>query len=108
MSASGPGGVCLWSRATTPWADTPQADTPPSRHPPQQTLPSKHDPWADTPPNRHPFTAQCMLGFTPLPLIDRMTDACENITFQQLLLQTVMILKCHSVFRGGEPSHMQV
>ena len=32
---------------------------------------------------------QCMLGYTPT--VNRITDACENITFLQLLLRTVKI-----------------
>ena len=29
-------------------------------------------------------SAQCMLGYTPHPPVNRMIDACENITFPQL------------------------
>ena len=73
VSASGPGGVSLWSRGrclplvlrggvyTPPWTDIPPGQTPP--------LPSAC--W-DT----H-------------PTVDRMADARENITFTQLLLRTV-------------------
>ena len=53
------GGVCLWSGATTPWAETPKQTLLPP-----QTLPSRHHTWVDTPPGRHHFTAQCMLGST--------------------------------------------
>ena len=51
VSASGPGGVSLWSRREVS-ASGPEGrgvHTPLDRHPP----------WADTPP------AQCMLGYTP-------------------------------------------
>ena len=39
--------------------------------------------WWDTP------LRQCMLGYTPL-WTEFLTHACENITFAQLLLRTVM------------------
>ena len=34
-------------------------------------------------------------GDVHLPLVDRMTDACANITFLQLLLRTVIICIGH-------------
>ena len=34
------------------------------------------------------------LGGAHLPPVDRMSDACENITFPQLLLRTVMNSSC--------------
>ena len=94
----GSGGVegCLWSQVEgclplVPPGQTPQAETPLGR-----------PPRADDP-------AQCMLGYTPLcpvhagiytpipsaywdaPPTRGQTDACENISFPQLLLWTVNI-----------------
>ena len=93
----GRGVVVDTPRQTPLWTDTPRSDihpwvdTPLGRHPPD-----KHPLWADNPlPN-------CMLGYTPPPYpiaclntqsprTEGMTDACENITFAQLLLWTVII-----------------
>ena len=35
-------------------------------------------------------------GIHPLRLVNRMTDVCENITFPQLLLRTVIKTNDHS------------
>ena len=48
--------------------------------------PAMHAPW-HAPPAMHTTPSPCM---PPSP-VDRMTDACENITFLQLLLRMVKI-----------------
>ena len=92
-------------KAETSWADTPGRHP----HPPSDTP----NPQADTPqgrqtsPGRHPPGQEgvCLGGWLPRgclpgesaqggydsPPVDRMTDACENITFPQLLLRTAKI-----------------
>ena len=55
---------------TTPWEQTPQ-----NRHPMEQT-----PPWEKTPPEQAP----CPLPEQAPPPVDRITDACENITLPQL------------------------
>ena len=59
-------GVCLWSRVVHP----PRADTP----------------WSDV-----PLPSACWDIYPP---VDRMTDACEHITFLQQLLGTVNMQLC--------------
>ena len=64
--------------------------TPPAMHTP--TTHALHHAWI---PAMHASCHACPLPHTPshhtcLPPVDRMTDACENITFPQLLLRTVI------------------
>ena len=59
---------------------TPYHACPPATHTPCQICPLP----CTTPPCHAPCHAQ------PPPPVDRMTDACENITFPQLLLRTVI------------------
>ena len=88
-----------------PHGQTPLADTPtPIRHP---QPPGRHPQGRQTSPGRHPLGQEgvCLGGWLPRgclpgesaqggydsPPVDRMTDACENITFPQLLLRTAKI-----------------
>ena len=69
---------------------------PPGTHAPHHAHPCHMCSLPHTPPAMHaplchecPLCHACPLPFTPPP-VDRMTDACENITFPQLLLRTVI------------------
>ena len=43
----------------------------------------------------------------PLPLVDRMTDACENITFPQLLLRVLTMICFSCLVCQGTISQME-
>ena len=65
-----------------PPEQTPPEQTPPwSRHPPGGDPREQTPPRADTPQSRHPPGAGT-------PPVNRMTDACENITLPQLAVKT--------------------
>ena len=57
---------------------------PRTRHPPGSRHPSEQEPpWEQTPQTRHPPGTRQPPGADPPP-VDRITDACENITLPQL------------------------
>ena len=64
---------------------------PPTTHTPAMHTPPGHTcPPAMHAATTHPLPHMPPLPCTPPPTVDRMTDACENITFPQLLLRTVI------------------
>ena len=65
--------------------------TPPAMHTLLPcTSPAMHTPLSCTSPTTH---ASATPPRHACPLVDRMTDACENITFPQLLLRTVITIE---------------
>ena len=87
------------THASTGHTCHPLPHMPPTTHAPYHTCPPPHMPpcHACTLCHTTPFTMHgplCHAGppfATHAPPMDRMTDTCENITFPQLLLQTVMM-----------------
>ena len=88
-----------WHLPCTPLAQMhPLSCMPPALHPLHHAhpfcyaqIPAMHSLFTvHTPPspNMLPFAMHAPLHHAGTPVVDRMTDACENITFPQLLLRT--------------------
>ena len=90
----------------TPLMHSPHHTCSPATHALLQCMPSHHtcplpcmSPCHAHPPNHTcpllpcmplPLTMHALLCHTHLPLVDKMTDACENTTFLKLLLRMVI------------------
>ena len=59
-------------------------DRPRRQTPPGQTVPGQTPPWAET-PRQTPPSAQCMLGYTPLPLYSACWDTVNKRAVRILL-----------------------
>ena len=73
---------------------SPLPHTPPAMHTSLPCMPlamRAHHCHTCPPPLPYMPPSPCMLSCHACPPVDRMTDACENITFPQLLLRTVKI-----------------
>ena len=87
---------------------------PPTTHGPCHTCPSSHaylfchtfPPAMHTPPlpcmpPHHAYPPPQCMNPQCAPPVNRMTDACENITFPQLLLRKVIKVYCCFCFKVG-------